>query len=560
MVWLGAIALIVAVVFGVAALYFGFRLILPSLPALFCTYVFLGAIAQFFGLTVFLLDLSRTRGPRQIVQESIAKARRQIQQGGKVTGTIRLLRAVLSGLAGLTVGLILWPVSVALGLIQPRLQGPREFALAWALRVHEHLFSVAALLIIGIGYGLAYLNVDGKGYGSAFIVLMGVSVALRNATYIVDSTSLPTKLRRNLANPYLVFVFILVCDLASLVLSFVIVVTGNPPDLIARAEILDTAKRLFAFRDVLRVFWGESVTWLDAVVSAVGILFYVALFSVILKYKDFERNDSDKLFRAEMQIALGKFVEAMRSLDLMSDKSSRSTALEVAALLGLNQFDRARQKALLFLQLRGGSTTSDEQLLLMIGAIVIAEIPENVRSSLFLWATEHGVSDVLLYDSVGVIAAGGATLTTKMRSVIEHKSDSYPLTCALLRAAADEREGAMALAAQVKPGSEIEEIVRLCLLLRLALADPITSEEADSEKLGAWLNSELVTINGLIQGLHESIHIAIAYAQLAIVRVEANKLLPSREQEVLFLGQLLRAKSRSEKFRFRMRGLSIVGA
>ncbi len=118
----------------------------------------------------------------------------------------------------------------------------------------------------------------------------------------------------------------------------------------------------------------------------------------------------------------------------------------------------------------------------------------------------------------------------------------------------------MALAAQVKPRSEIEEIVRLCLLLRLALAEPITSEEADSEQLGAWLNSELVTINGLIQGLHESIHIAIAYAQLAIVRVEANKLLPSREQEVLFLGQLLRAKSRSEKFRFRMRGLSIVGA
>jgi hypothetical protein len=240
---------------------------------------------------------------------------------------------------------------------QPRERLPKKehsgldnFLINWQLQTTEHLHAAYAAAFIGAIYALSLAGVAGNGYGRAFMFTAAASVLFRHIRYAVEIEGLPVRLRRVAASPYFTFLAIVLCDLSSLVLAFTLLTTGLPPAQIKLEDVATTASGLFSFRELGRLLFGAQLSARQIAVAMAGLVFYLGLLRILLRFKDFARTDDDYNWLASNNNMLGKFTTAMHFIRNIKARTKEAEYSYMVSLLGVNQVEAAVDRAEAVLQ------------------------------------------------------------------------------------------------------------------------------------------------------------------------------------------------------------------
>lgn len=506
--------------------YLGYRFVLPRwVPIAFYAYLALGLFLQVAGVLVLYREFKKAHSIKDTIINSFeqAKERRQL---------LTRLREAAAHTSGFLEIILVWPANAVadfdLAFIRRRIREEpiqiKEYVVSQSLRFKDLHHSTFALVMTLITYAIAIGGVRRQDYFRAFITIMGASVVLRHIRYSVTTQSLPTSLRRLSASPYVVFILIAVCDFLTLTFSFAVISADALPSALTWQHLSATAIGLYRFRELAGILSGEVLSFTQIMTGMAGLLFYLALLRIAMRFRDFRRDDDDYHWLAARQNLLGDFNAALRYLRRVEERTMTTGWHTIMALIGLNEVERAAHQAELYLGLLGAPATNQNVFAVMYRVCLHGPIPDDSVVSLIRYGIQHEVADLSLQDAVNVLGLNSQSLVEPLSRVVSPVESKYPLTSAALMITADNTAGAIVLLDKATPGSELEEITRLVMRLRASLEDPNTTDEEDAETLRRWIESTFPTVRELLPSISQATDIVIAFGQLAALKVHAANL------------------------------------
>jgi len=531
------LAILAFVVYGTC------RFLLPHWPPiLFYSYVILGVVVSVLGAVVLFRDLAKTQDTKDRIKSAIA----DVTQKRSLPNKVRSATAT----AALTVGsAIVWPVDVLRGIVDTLRAGltrGKQHILRQSLQSAEQHRSLFVAICISSIYLLGLHGFSGHGYGRLFVYILGASVILRHISYSVELDGLPMRLRRTTGSPYVTFLEIVLADFVSLVLSFTLFSSPRAPSQMTFSDIHSTAVSLYQFKELYKLLTGVKLTFAQVAIGSAGLLFYLALFRILTRVKDFRRSDEDYHWLASRQFMLGNFAAGLRYLNSIEKPIPETEFHRVLGLLGVNEIEKAEETARRVIEQKGDKPTTDQVFSVLGGAPLFVPLPEHVIFALMTKAIEDGVSDVYLMDAVGMMAADSLVLRDRLLELLLPTKSDHPLTISLLLILSDKPLDALAVVQQATPGTELEEIVRLVMQLRASLLNPNTSYEEDSQTLAKWRDSDLQTVRSILPNLSSKREKALAYGQVGGIRPLALVFDKQTEQELTYLADQLKAEVRGD--------------
>lgn len=152
-----------------------------------------------------------------------------------------------------------------------------------------------------------------------------------------------------------------------------------------------------------------------------------------------------------------------------------------------------------------------------MGRPAIARISESVVASLFEQAITEKVSDAYLQDPTQILFQAYPTIFDQLGPILaKHKID-YPITNAQLLMLIGQSGAAIDTLEAASPGTDLEEIVRLVLLLRAYLANPNSTGDQDVQIFRKWADSKLPDIRNSLSGVAKPLEKVMVYGQLRLV-------------------------------------------
>jgi hypothetical protein len=312
------------------------------------------------------------------------------------------------------------------------------------------------------------------------------------------------------------------------------------------SDIHSTAVSLYQFKELYKLLTGVKLTFAQVAIGSAGLLFYLALFRILTRVKDFRRSDEDYHWLASRQFMLGNFAAGLRYLNSIEKPIPETEFHRVLGLLGVNEIEKAEETARRVIEQKGDKPTTDQVFSVLGGAPLFVPLPEHVIFALMTKAIEDGVSDVYLMDAVGMMAADSLVLRDRLLELLLPTKSDHPLTISLLLILSDKPLDALAVVQQATPGTELEEIVRLVMQLRASLLNPNTSYEEDSQTLAKWRDSDLQTVRSILPNLSSKREKALAYGQVGGIRPLALVFDKQTEQELTYLADQLKAEVRGD--------------
>jgi hypothetical protein len=318
------------------------------------------------------------------------------------------------------------------------------------------------------------------------------------------------------------------------------------PSNITERDITLAAEGLFRFRELTRLLSGVQLSFTEVMIGLAGLLFYLALLRIVLRFKDFRRTDADYHWLASRHNMLGDFAKALRYLANVKSRTAETEVIHIIGLLGVNQIGRAEERTKVLISQNGEQPTIDSIFQIMLDACFLAPIPEGIIASLISAAVENRVADFRLQDAVWFFLMSYPQSATSVENALLQHKDGFPLAYARLLILLDRPSDALHLLEKATPGTELEELIRLVMQLQVCLLNPDTSRDEDTQTFQIWAESNLPTIRDLLANLAQPWEKAIAFGQLGILRAFASQLGKDREQEIAFLADEVKAQTTAD--------------
>ena len=539
--------LVAVVVLGLLLLlgYAVYRYVLPRwVPILFYAYSGLGSVVFIVGIVRVISQSGKSGSFR----EDVLKTLRTVAQKSDLPARIARLRDGVAVLARAVAGAIVWPVDTFFGtLMAVKNPGitPTEAGVRQNLRLSEHYYSLFALAVTLAVFGLEFRDVDLGKYGAVVLSLVLASTALRHVGYSVQTTPLPAILRRVSANPYLAFLVIIAADFSTLVLALTALSAPGKLSSVTLDDLRGTANQLLQAQEPLKLLRGMKLTEHQVIVGVVGLLFYLALFKTITELKEFKRRDEDYIWLAGAANMLGNFAAALRHLRKVESWNVEARSAEIVALIGVNEIDKAEQKARQLLEHSHKGISPEQIFGAMWQAYLIAPVPEDPLVTLYQHAVTSNVRDALVQDGMGVIE-GNRHLQERALEVFAAAKDKYPLTIARLLALSGDRAAALEIVKQTNFPLLLDEVIASASQLTLTVSNPDTTPEADAQSFRDWAPTALPRIRELMKVAGQPWERVAAFAQAMGVLAIARHLAPDRVQELTFLCDTFKDESQVE--------------
>ncbi len=498
---------------------------------LFYLYFLIGIVFYILSSIIFFKDLSKSKSIKDELLGSIAK----VFDKKKIISQFRSFISTTFTLIELA---ILWPIEIIIGLIigqKRQIKSPKDAMLYNSIELKDPYHSIFAFSIIIIIYILGQLGLNGQGYGQILIIIFGLSVVSRHIHYTFEIEGLPTRLRRTSTNPYLIFVMIILFDFLSLILSCVLIVSGYNIKLISLVDLETTSSILFRFREYFRFVSGEKLIINEVLVSIFGLFFYLALLRILLRFKEFKKQDVDYHWLANKQNMLGNFSNALRILKNIKTKTIVTELYSIIGLIGVNELEQAEERAKSFIIQKGDNPDKNKVFQVLIDACVIDPIPKNIVLSVLKRAIEQKVDDVRIQDAVGLFSLSNEEYVSVLHDRLSPIKAEYPLAFANLNINMGNYLEAQNTLASATPGTELEEIVRLTMNARATLSNNDTNEDEDSIFLNDWLKINMPVIKNLLTNLDNAWEKAIIFGQLLFIRHVVTSMAEEWEQELIYI-------------------------
>jgi hypothetical protein len=373
--------------------------------------------------------------------------------------------------------------------------GSRAFLASFALNS-----PIATTAVATCGMALCVAATDrllppGVGYRRTFLLLLAVAVMVRNLTYILNFTNLPTVLRRSIGDPYFRFILIGVANLLTLILAFGTWSAWEAGQVLSfgrlrsvTVDLLTLAKLRAAALD------GAPIGALDLLASLAGVLYLVSGFKTIFEHQQFKRETEDLHSIAANQISLGNPREARRWLDKVQKREPLTYELYVCVYLALGDVDQAEHmvKALLEENKVEPSAEPQETIRVLIGSAAGAPISKERLADLLRRWLSAGHPDLFLHNGIGTFLSQERLTPAEMLSLFpDDAAARHALSLSLAQMAAGDYRGAAKVLREYKAPNDLEEFARISQLFRCLTADVLdnASDEARGE-LVSWRKSD----------------------------------------------------------------------
>jgi hypothetical protein len=333
-------------------------------------------------------------------------------------------------------------------------------------------------------------------HAQIFLGLMGVALIARHLSYLVSRLHPIADMRRYIKLPYVSFLALVALDLVSV--TVVVAACYKDATRLSPFEIYrDVALDIFNGRRFLfELLFQRTVPSLYGVGTiCLGIMLYFSAFRLLpFKKERFKPSGTDYGSRALLAIMEAKPETALQYLAGVSKDTFEGIRIWATVLLANGNLTASFElfRRLLVIKERPVAT---EWIFIWATAVSSSSlISKDVRHKLFEWAIHERVADWCVWLFVCMATGTNddslrqACMATLCRE--EGGERHYPLTLSELLISEERGSEAMEVLAVAKPGLEVEETVRIILLLCLRL----TGEEAEPtkplERLQAWFRSE----------------------------------------------------------------------
>lgn len=527
--------------------YVAWVYLLPRWVAiLFYTYWILGIINWSLGITAAIQSRAKSQDWAQKLSQSIAK----IFQPQSVGARFNRLRDAISTIASTLASVILWPIDFIYGLSMS-LRHPgealnvEEIGLKKIGGLPEFIYSFLALASVLAILGLGFLRVNLKVYGTITLALMVASASLRHLSYTVGTVSLPARLRRFGANPYAMFLIVIAVDFSILVMGLTALSLPGKLDTITWQALIKTGHELLQSEGALKgILKGARPTVHELVVAFVGLLFSLALLKVLTQFGEFKRKDADYVWLAAIANRLGNFSTALRHLRNVKSWDTQARSVEMVALLGVNEVDKAAQKVQLLLEGEHHDTSDTRVFAEMVQACLMPHIPPSVYMAILKRGIDLNVLDAVMQDCVGLVLRN--KLYQEAIALFSPVADRFPLSTARIYILADDSKAGIAILEAHPPVPDLDQLIGLVLTFTAYTFEEATTDDENVQNFATCASQAIPLIRKLNSKRGEQREQLTTFQEIQRLLTFAQKYGRDKVEELKFLADSIKDELRDE--------------
>lgn len=356
---------------------------------------------------------------------------------------------------------------------------------------------------------LAWLSVSSPGprhaYARTVLGLMGIALAGRHLFYLVSTVHPIADMRRTLRHPYLGFLALVFMDFISIVLaagSYFKDLTRNS----SFSSYLDVSQDIFQGRRLFSDLLSDRVLpdTAGAISALIGVLLYFSAFKLLpYKKERFARSSQDQMELAMLEIEAGRPQEALKRIDQIGSGTFESMVTCSIVFLANGGTGRAVEMFQRLLLLRNLPYYKEDILVWATAVCSASRIPGVHKHGAFEWGIRERTADWSSWLFLCMAASSDTQVQDLCLRTLEEDTAvgrCYPLTHAEILVRQGRRVEGMTLLQEATPGLEVEEVLRILLLLQWRLTATGVPSTAASGILRDWIVSEeKSTVSELLQ-------------------------------------------------------------
>jgi hypothetical protein len=510
------------------------------------TCLFYGAVFAIFGLPTY------RKAQKKRPDDATLTAYGQASAEAATSSWRRICVSLLNHLFVLTGGITMLWSSIKGGIRGAKVGDNSVVRLISQITLDKKLeeASIATFVLILICYGLAWSRPNELFWLEWLNMALLISVCARHLKFAIDTTSLPTVLRRQTGNAYVSFAIIAVLDICSIILGFNAVANWKGGELLVLSNLISIAKTVFlGLIELGKQFWaGETMPPIQIMMVVAGAIYGLDIFDTAKNAKEFKRTDEDYLAISWANILAGNYNASMSALKRVGQRSGTFYLQRAATALGVLQIGQAWNDARQGMLHLGGDLEAalapEEVLTSVTSSCVFAFTSDDVRKGAISYAVGQGIFDPYLAESLLVLFQNEKAIAAEDFFPPELVDDVFPLCGISKLVLRKDFTSARDRMAHFHPRTTAEMAVYVRLILLILVADNLLTREERVMQAAKWHSSAFKYFSNLKLENESKSDIQLLWSTSLLALTVANKLESSYAESWKFISEKIRNETR----------------
>jgi len=393
--------------------------------------------------------------------------------------------------------LVAWPIVVNVGFLMVNRKTDTELAARLALRPADLRVAVYNLCLLILILGLAWLRLGPDPLLLVYVELIVIATVARHLSYLVGP--LLSRLRRSRIDPRTYFFAIAASDIATFVLGISALFESGQRLHPTIHDVGHAALDLLTFNNIVDLA-NQSIG--HAPIIVISLLVYAVILKSLATYSEFTRTDDDILNVASAFAVLGDFRRARGWLAKERGRTNSSFLWRSIIEVGMRDFAKGLDFGRQYRRAIGEDDDLNATLVQTWGATLVVALDATVRLQFMEQEIQWHAADITIAlqidQTLGLSLIPAEDLVSKVLPKLD--KDHYPIARAILLIHGDEFDESQKLLDSARPGSEIEEVLRILLLgeleaVRLVAGD--SKPDQVKQFLEEWHKRQFPTVKEL---------------------------------------------------------------
>ncbi|WP_344065647.1 hypothetical protein [Microbacterium pumilum] len=383
-----------------------------------------------------------------------------------------------------------WPALARTSLSALKRKTNRQWLARYSLRPIHGQVSVFLACVLFVVLILNDANLAWKFLLASVTWLVLIAVILKEVSYLISP--LPDRLRRSNVPPWPLFALVAVADATALTLAVANLRSLQDGGGRTVTRLLPSFLELINVPDNITSLLAVNVTAIP--IAVVGLLYSTAMVKTLVSFSHFTRTDEDYRSLAELSVLAGNTEDGAKWIAKVKQHDVAFRTVDMQIALASGAFDDAAIDAGRVLVSEEEPDTRDRRLMVLTFYALLLPLTSE-RASDFIRYFFENTSDSAAASFLPDLFGEYPDEVTAAVDGIDR--ESAPLTFATVMRIEGDLAKAAAVLEEARPGSELEEVVRLVALGVIHLYDPTTSEEEDEDYALRWRQSAWPVVKAL---------------------------------------------------------------
>lgn len=379
------------------------------------------------------------------------------------------------------------------------------------------LLSICTCIFINILFALfIFFNLHNK-YLYLLLWVILINLWLRHLSFLICTPSLPIILKEYPGTPQLRFFMIAAADLLSVILLLTAIVHWDSLSTASYTLIPGVLKNILTFKGFFSIFQSEKYN-LEKLVNFISVFLYTAFFfKNLFQRKEFKRTPEDFATLAAYYISINDYDKTRTCLLNTNSNDIRAIIVSCMYFIGLNNFQKAYEKAGKLLSHIGEEETESKTFEIMIGFSFFLNLSEKSAMEILNLGVSKRIDDItLLSGAINFINRMDNDAYNSLLSFVldRENNDEYPLTLAGILIHLGRFKQGKQILNELRPVQTIEMVCKHCLLFSTCFESKNISIEKFEAECFNWADESLPVILEVVPTIEDTSQIRWVYSQI----------------------------------------------